>query len=173
MLVCFYAVYLMGWQKDITKARKQIIQEASYDRGYKKVVGTSQVEYWIKNIEQSAMRNEAGNVLAKKFRGKTSYTETITNAHPTYLHEMWRQVTRTIGDAATYHEISIQMNLQSEALHNRPMLQLDKFKLWRWFKKNKGQKRRKVSRPLLMEQNIKKRDVGKNGRRRRNKFLRG
>jgi hypothetical protein len=44
------------------------------------------------------------------------------------------------------------MNLQSEALHERPTLQLDKFKLWRWFKKNKGKKRRKVSRPLLTEQ---------------------
>jgi hypothetical protein len=72
------------------------------------------------------MRNEAGNVLAKKFRGKTSYTETISDAHPTYLHEMWCQATRNIGNTATLHEISIRMNLQSEALHDRPTLQLDK-----------------------------------------------
>ncbi len=44
------------------------------------------------------------------------------------------------------------MNLQTEALHERPTLQLDKFKLWRWFKKNKGKKHRKVSRLLLMDQ---------------------
>jgi hypothetical protein len=147
----------MGWQNNITKVRKQIIQEAAltllcYDRGYKKVVGASQVEYWIKNIEQSAMMNGAGNVLAKKYKGKASYTDMITNASPTYLHDMWRQATRILSDAATFHEISLQINLQSEALHDRPMLQLDKFKLWRWFKKNKGKKHRKVSRPLLTEQ---------------------
>jgi hypothetical protein len=53
VLVCFYAVYLMGWQNNITKAGKQIIQEAvltllCYNQGYKKVVGASQVEHWIK-----------------------------------------------------------------------------------------------------------------------------
>ncbi len=147
----------MGWQNDITKTRKQIIQEAAltllcYNRGYKKVVGTSQVEYWIKNIEQSVMRNEAGNVLAKNFKRKTSYMDMITDAYPTYFHEMRCQATQILSDAATFHEISIQMNLQTEALRERPTLQLDKFKLWRWFKKNKGKKHRKVKRLLLTDQ---------------------
>ena len=94
------------------------------------------------------MRNEAGNVLAKNFKGKTSYMDMITDAYPTYLHEMWCQATQILGNATTFHEISIQRNLQTEALHERPTLQLEKFKLWRGFKKNKGKKRRKVSTPL-------------------------
>ncbi len=69
--------------------------------------------------------------------------------HPTYLHDMWCQSTRILGNAATFQEIAMQINLQSAVLPDRP--QLDKFKLWRWFKKNKGEKRRKVSRSLLTE----------------------
>jgi hypothetical protein len=152
-LVCFHVVYLMGWKKEMTKARKLLLQEAAltvvcYDRGYKKVIGATQVDCWIKNIEESIGTSEVSNVLASKNKGKTSYTDVITAMHPTYLHDMWHQSTRILGDAATFQEIATQINLQSAVLHDRPTLQLDKYKLWRWFKKNKG---RKVSRPLLTE----------------------
>ncbi len=70
-LVCFYVVYLMGWRKEMTKARKLLLQEAAltvvcYDRGYKKVIGTSQVDCWIKNIEESVRMNEVSDVLTTK-----------------------------------------------------------------------------------------------------------
>ncbi len=37
-------------------------------------------------------------------------------------------------------------------MQERPVLHLDQFKMWKGFKKNKGEKCRKVSRPLLTEQ---------------------
>ncbi len=70
----------------ILQQNKTSIHEAAltllcYNWGYKKGVVTTQVEYWINNIEQSAMMNEAG-------KSKTSYTDTVTNIYPTYLHKM-------------------------------------------------------------------------------------
>ncbi len=44
--------------------------------------------------------NEVSDVLTTKNKGKTSYTDAITAMHPTYLHDMWHQSTRILGDAA-------------------------------------------------------------------------
>ncbi len=122
-LVCFYVVYLMGWKKERTKARKLLLQEAAlnvvcYDRGYKKVIGATQVDCWIKNIEESSGTSKVSNVLTSKNKSKTSCTDAITAMHPTYLHDMWLQSTRILGGAATFQEIAMQINLKSAVLHD-------------------------------------------------------
>jgi hypothetical protein len=62
---------------------------------------------------------------------------------------MFRQATNLLGDDAMYEEIARTMNLQSAGLQDLPTLTMDKFKLLRWFKKNKGVERKTVQRLLL------------------------
>jgi hypothetical protein len=66
-----------------------------------------------------------------------------------YLHEMYRQATSLIGNDATFEETAAIMNLQPTGLEGLPTLTLNKLSLYRWFKKNKGIKRRTVRQPLL------------------------
>ncbi len=140
----------------MTKARKQTIYLAAltlvcYDRGYKTIIGSSQVETWIENVEKSTIFNGADNVLRSKYKGKTSYIESITRDHPTYLHCLFRQATLTLGDAASFDELALHINQQSTVQQGQPTLQLDKYKLWRWFKANKGKLRQRITRSCLTE----------------------
>jgi hypothetical protein len=85
-----------------------------------------------------------GNQKKTQGRTGTGYTDRITQAHPTYLHEMLWQTTSLLGNDATYEEISTMMNLQSAGLQDLPSLTLNQFMLLRWFKKNKRKERKTV-----------------------------
>ncbi len=80
-------------------------------------------------------------MLKSKYKGKTSYVESVTREHPTYLHHMFHQATLTLGDAASFEELALQINQQSVVQQGQPTLQLNKYKIWRWFKENKGKLR--------------------------------
>ncbi len=84
--------------------------------------------------------------------GRTAYTDLITAEHPTYLHELFRQATNLLGDNASFEELAMAMNANSAARANLPTLTLDKFTLYRWFKKNRGKEKRMKERPLLTEE---------------------
>ncbi len=156
-LVALYATHLMGWQRNLTKrAKKRIVLAACtlacYDLGFEKVVGIHSLENWFKKIEESVRVTNARRAIKSGRAGRTAYTDHITAAHPNYLHEMFRTATQLVGDDATFDLLARTMNLQSAALENMPTLTLDKFKLYRWFHKNKGKERKTVERPLLMEE---------------------
>ncbi len=68
------------------------------------------------------MMNEADDVLVKKFKGKTSYTDTFTDIYLPYLHKMRCQATQILCDAAMLHETSSQINLYSNVLYEEQML---------------------------------------------------
>ncbi len=54
----------------------------------------------------------------------SGYTDCITAAHPTHLHEMFRQATNLLGDDATYEEIAAMIKLQPAGLQDLPKLTL-------------------------------------------------
>jgi len=112
------------------------------------------LEKWLKEIDDAVRNRNARLALHIKHKGRagTSYTDRITRAHPTYLHEMYRQATSLLGDDATFEETAAIMNLQSTGLEGLPTLTLNKLSLYWWFKKNKGAERRTVERPLLSEE---------------------
>ncbi len=70
---------------------------------------------------------------------------------PTYLHHLYRRATSILADDATFSEVASQMNLLS-TVDERPTMNLNKWSLLRWFKKNKGKERRAVFRPLLTDE---------------------
>jgi hypothetical protein len=117
------------------RAKEQIALAAcsvvSYDLGFKKVVGKKSLEKWLQQIDNAVRHGNVRSAIRIKHKGRTGtgYTDRITQAHPTYLHEMFRQATRLLGDDATYEEIATTMNLQSAGLQDLPTLTLDKFKL--------------------------------------------
>ncbi len=70
--------------------------------------------------------------------GKTSYADSITQQHNTYLHELFRMATNLVGDNATFVRLAQQMNLQSEENEDLPTLCLTKLQVFCWFKKRGG-----------------------------------
>jgi hypothetical protein len=144
----------MGYHRDLSYQCKLQIGEAActivaYDNGYKGVVGKYSIINWIEKIEDSVNYNSAKSVFQSRHKGKTRYTDRITEVYPTYLHNLWRQVTTLLGDKATFEELARAMNLQSTVEQNLPTLNLTKWTLRRWFVKNKGKEKSHVEKPLL------------------------
>ncbi len=134
----------MGWHCNLSKQAKEWITLAacsviSYDLGFKKVVGRKKsLQKWLQQIDNAVRHGNARSTIKIKHKGRTGtgYTDHITQAHPTYLHEMFWQATSLLGNDATYEEIARTMNLQSAGLQDLPTLTLDKLKLLQWFKEN-------------------------------------
>ncbi len=66
-------------------------------------------------------------------------------------HCMFHQAMLTLGDAASFEELALQINQQSVIQQGQPTLQLDKYKIWRWFKEKKGKLQWRITRPCLTE----------------------
>jgi len=90
-------------------------------------------------------------LISSKHKGIRSQTARVEAEHPTYLHELYQYATAILGNVATFAELAAQMNLLS-AVDKRPIMNLNKWSLLRWFKKNKGKEKRAVFRPLLTEE---------------------
>jgi hypothetical protein len=61
----------------------------SYDKGYKKVLGKTRLEEWIKQLEQSARVSSCIYGLNSKHKGKqTCYIESIKAIDETYLKRL-------------------------------------------------------------------------------------
>jgi hypothetical protein len=82
-------------------------------------------------MDNAVRHGNARSAIKIKHKGRTGtgYTDCITQAHPTYLHAMFRQATSLLANDATFEEIARTMNLQSAGLQDLPTLTLDKFKL--------------------------------------------
>jgi hypothetical protein len=75
----------------------------------------------------------------------------VEKEHPTNLHTLYCHATSILGDISTFADLAGQMNLLS-AVDGRQEMNLNKWSLLRWFKKNKGKEKRAVFRPLLTEE---------------------
>ena len=117
-----------------------------YNLGYKIITGKYQIVTRLQKFKASLLNTSAMNVCKSKHKGSTSQ---VTN--PTYLHELYRQATYILGDDATFSKIAAKMKLLS-TVEKWPEINLKKYSLRRWFKKNKGKEKQAVSRPLLMDE---------------------
>jgi hypothetical protein len=79
----------------------------------------------------------ANKKVSSKHKGTISQTVRVEAEHPTYLHELYQHATAIILDVTTFNEIATQINLLSTD-DERPKMNLNKWSLQRWFKKNKG-----------------------------------
>jgi len=79
-------------------------------------------------------------LFSSKHKGIISQIARVEAEHPTYLHELHRHATTILGDVATFDEIATQINLLS-ADDKRPTMNLNKWSLQSWFKKNKGKEK--------------------------------
>ena len=85
----------------------------SYDLGYKKVLGKTRVDDWIRMIKQSAKMGKK-KVLASNHKGRqTSYVNTIDAIDPTYLKQLYQYATTRHGDTATYSDLANVMNAKA------------------------------------------------------------
>jgi hypothetical protein len=116
----------------------------------KKGVGKYGLEEWLKQFRASVLDTSASKMFSSKHKGIISQTARVEAEHPTYLHEHYQCATTIIGDVATFNEIATQINLLSMD-DKMPTMNLNKWSLQRWFKKNKGKEKRPVFRPMLTE----------------------
>ncbi len=156
-LSMLYATHMLGWHRDLFKREKERIALAactiiSYDLGYKRVTGKYSLDKWLNRVEDSVRYSSSNTIVDNRHKGKTSYTDRLTSNYPQYLHQLWQYATDLLGDTATFGEITQAMNQQSTTYEHLPTINLNKFSLYRWFKKNKGKEKRVKEKPLLTEE---------------------
>ena len=79
--------------------------------------------------------------MQAKHKGTTSYMDRIEEHYPSYLHQMYRYVTTILGDSATFEEITRLMAEKSAAEEAHETLELNRWNVWRWFKKQGGKEK--------------------------------
>jgi len=87
--------HLIGWKSNLPKQAKQCTVSAActlacYDLGLEKVIGKQSIENWLKKIEVSVRFTSTTQIVKRGKDGPTAYTYLITDAHPIYMHELFR-----------------------------------------------------------------------------------
>ena len=74
-------------------------------------------------------------------KGTTSYMDHIEERDPSYLHRMYCYVITILGDSTTLEEITRLKAEKSAAEEAHETLELNRRKVWRWFKKQGGKEK--------------------------------
>jgi hypothetical protein len=91
-VACLFATYTMGWHREMPKRQKKRIAVVacaivSYDCGYRNVLGKFWLEKWLNRVENSILHSSSTAITT---------TDSITQQHPTYLHELFRVATNLL-----------------------------------------------------------------------------
>jgi hypothetical protein len=105
------------------------------------------LDKWLNDERESVVVNTTAGLSKNKNKGKISQTTAIKAEYLTYLHQLYWRSTAILGDDATFSEVASQMNLHS-TVDPHPTISLNKWSLFRWFKKNKGKEQQAKFRPL-------------------------
>ena len=125
----------------------------SFDQGYKTVVGSASIHKWLLDFKKSLTLGGTQHVAQAKHKGKTSYMDCVEERDPSYLHRMYRYATNILGDSATFEEIARLMAEKSSAEDAHETLELNRRKVWRWFKKQgRKEKSSYLEKPYLTEE---------------------
>jgi hypothetical protein len=94
----------------------------------------------LKQFKASVLNTSANKMFSNKHKGMTSQTARVETEHPTYLHTLYCHATSILGYITTFADLAGQMNLLS-AVDKRLTMNLNKWSLLRWFKKNKDKEK--------------------------------
>ena len=133
-------------------------RQVAYDQGFPKSTGGSQLHKWRSKLLDGVVDGKVDPIGREKVRGRVAYTEKIEEAHPGYLHELYRYATLTIGAMATFQELADCMNSKSAtADETRMSITLHPFQLYRWWKKCGGKEKSSIEKPKLTKEHCKQR----------------
>ena len=145
-----------GWMDPYNtyKARKRVANAActqvAYDHGYANKLAVSQLPYWFAKIHEAIAFGEKVDPLSPSQSVRYTYVDSIENAFPGYLHELWRYAQKVHGVLATFTDLANCMNEKSACPgETRATLSLSRKTLSRWFKNNGGKEKRAIEKPLL------------------------
>ena len=155
ILIVYEAGQLGYHNIDLTYQKRQQAAHAAccvicYDYGFKKPIGRSMIQRWIRTLEADLEEAGRQNPLSSNHSGSTSYMNKIERNDKGYLRELYRKATKTVGTDATFLEITANMNANSAiANETRPTLKLHQLQVYRWFVDNKGLEKSSLAKPFL------------------------
>ena len=105
---------------------------------------------WYGGLNEAIRLGESQDPLSPSWSGSVSYVSTIEKTHPGYLHQLFRNAQKILGNLATYQEIVANMNEKSAMSgEQQATLTLTRKQLSEWFCKNNGKERSVIEKPLL------------------------
>jgi hypothetical protein len=127
-----------------------VIVTEAYHAGYCSTPSSHTLQKWIK-LHKS--KHHQTRTCSKSGLGQMRWHEHIEKEFPNHLHNMFRHVTKIIGNNTSVHCIIHYMNKKLKA--NFPFcptyckLSLTKQKFWSWFHSNDGSMRSPKPKPSL------------------------
>ena len=117
MLICLTCSTWGYSSIDLSNSQKKILAQAasnqvSYDLGFKKVLGYTEVKNWMKAFDAYLLTGDLSK-FGNKNCGTQKYTHRIEVANPGYLANLWRYAINTIGPKGTFSKLTHVMNLKS------------------------------------------------------------
>jgi hypothetical protein len=148
------------------KLAQAVLKMESYLAGYAKPVAAPSTMYvWYNQYEK--MRNcWEVSFNTKIFKSKLNTTKSLfiqkfQTKYPNLLHDLFRHATKLVGSNTHTFQIIYHMNQRCHHDYpNCPMqgnLNLNKYRFWEFFKKNKGRLNQPTSKPHLSRANKKRR----------------
>ena len=131
----------------------------AYDNGYSIEFATNTIQTWDSKIKEHILQGmHFLNIGEKSISKRVSVTASIEEAHPGYLHDLYRDATTKIGNNAGFDELAAQMVLSSTScLDNRPNIDISAYQLRKWFYDNNGKEISSFEKPLDTKEHCNKR----------------
>ena len=127
---------------------KAACNQVSYDFGFKKIIGHTNVSKWVVDKDDYIAQGDFTK-LVPKHCGTQKYTDKIEEGYKGYLVYLWRYAVDTITTNASFGEFTALMNEKSKCKNDpRPGLNLHKLQVYRWFKARRGKEVSTIEKPL-------------------------
>jgi hypothetical protein len=159
-----HTAIMWGWTDPcLTHARREYIAKAAcrlvaYDHGYATTLAFSRIPLWYGSLNDAITDGENVDPLSPSNCGRPKYMETVEDAHPGYICDLYRYAERVLGPLATYRELSECINARSAAPgEGRPTLSISRRQLADWFLGQGGKEVSPIENPLLTTEHKEKR----------------
>jgi len=153
----------MGYMNMSHKNRKQlgtaVTKKESYLAGYSTVMGSSRSLYrWFNQYNSDVIDASIFKSLAGK--NHSSYTKSIQEKFPTFLHSLFRYTTKVLGNDAPTYKLWNLMNVKAKTVYGgkcniRGNLKLTDWYFAEFFHRNGGKVKAPTSKPRLSPESIK------------------
>lgn len=132
---------------------KAACRQVAYDYGFRNVLAVTRMPAWFGELRMALTHGDSTDPLSPSHSGKKGYMDSIDQAEPGYLHELFRHAQRVSGSLATFSELAAMMNDKSAVIgEGRPTISISRRQLATWFKRQHGKERSPIEKPMLTDE---------------------
>ena len=96
---------------------------------------------WEKRLEAAYLSGADTNPLEARHKDKISFTDRLDREHPGYIRQLYRYAEKTVGNQASFEDLTWTMNGKSFTKEEKPDTKFNRMNLYRWFNQQGGKEK--------------------------------